>query len=203
MPAKPKTQRLPAIAESDLTAVQRALIDAIRSGPRGSNVDIRGPFLAYLYAPDFGQLSQQLGGFCRYKTSVPPRLSEFAILTTARTWRAQYEWFAHAPMAEKAGVKPATIRALHAGRYPRTAPKDELAIYDFIKELYRTRRVGDRTYRRVHAILGDTAMVEFVGIIGYYALVSMLLNVFQMALPPGNALPFAESGGRKIKTKRR
>jgi 4-carboxymuconolactone decarboxylase len=125
---------------------------------------------------------------------VPPRLSEFAILVTARHWRAQYEWFAHAPIAERAGVKPRTIAELRAGRIPRSAAKDERAIYDFISELYRTRRVREASYRRVQTLLGDAATVELVGILGYYALVSMLLNTFHAPLPEGETPPFAERG---------
>ena len=116
-------------------------MEALRSGPRGKSITPRGPFAVWLHAPEFGHLAQALGGHCRYKTALPPRLSEFAILCTARLWRAQYEWFAHAPIAEKAGVKPKTIQALRAGRKPKSAPKDERAIYDFIQELYKTRRV--------------------------------------------------------------
>ena len=116
-----------------------------------------------------------------------PRLSEFAILCTARLWRAQYEWFAHEPQAERAGVKPATIRDLHAGRVPKSAPKDERAIYDFIHELYKTRRVSDKSYKRVQAVLGDAATVELVGILGYYVLVAMILNIYRMMPPGGRA----------------
>ena len=188
--------RLAAIPEERYSPEQRALIDAIRSGPRGKSTQVRGPFAVMLHAPAYGQLAQQLGGYCRLGTSVPPRLSEFAILTTGSIWRAQYEWFAHAPMAERAGVKPATIRALHAGRPPTSAPKDERAIYDFIKELYKTRRVRDRTYARVHAFLGDRGMIELVGILGYYVIVSMTLNVFRMPLPGSEPLPFAEPSPR-------
>lgn len=191
MPAKRPAPRLAVLDEPHMSDAQRALMDAIRSGPRGKSITPRGPFAVWLHSPEFGQLAQALGGHCRYRTAVPPRLSEFAILCTARLWRAQYEWFAHAPIAEKAGVRPKTIADLRAGRAPKTAAKDERAIYDFIQELYKTRRVGDRNYKRVHAIFGDAAMVEFVGIIGYYAMVAMTLNVFRMMPPPDAALGFA------------
>jgi 4-carboxymuconolactone decarboxylase len=184
--------RVPMLEEKSLTPAQRALLDSIRSGPRGSSTTIRGPFAVFLHAPAFGELAQQLGGYCRFKTGVPPRLSEFAILVTARLWRAQYEWFAHVPQAERAGVKAQTIRDLHKGRVPKAAPKDERAIYDFIQELYKTRRISDKTFARVHALLGDAATVELVGILGYYVLISMILNVFRMSPPGDEPLPFAE-----------
>jgi 4-carboxymuconolactone decarboxylase len=189
---KMPTPRLPVLAENDLTTVQRALLDSIRSGPRGGSITIRGPFAVFLHAPAFGELAQQLGGFCRYQTAVPPRLSEFAILVTAKLWRAQYEWFAHVPQAERAGVEKETIRDLHKGRMPKSLPKDERAIYDFIQELYKTKRVSDKTFKRVVEVLGEPATVEFVGILGYYVLISMILNIFRMSPPEGEALPFAE-----------
>ncbi|HEY2135676.1 MAG TPA: carboxymuconolactone decarboxylase family protein [Xanthobacteraceae bacterium] len=183
--------RLPAIADDKLTARQKELMEAIRSGPRG-RVSQGGPFGVYLHAPNFGDLTQKLGAHCRYQTGVPPRLSEFAILCTAREWRAQYEWHAHAAIAEKAGVAPATIRDIKAGRAPKAAKKDERAIYDFVRELYKTRRVSERTYKRVQSILGDVATVELVGILGYYGLVAMMLDVFNVVLPEGAVAPFAE-----------
>jgi 4-carboxymuconolactone decarboxylase len=184
------------LAKARLTPPQRALRDAIASSPRGK-FSFGGPFGVWMHAPEFGLLAQKLGAYCRYETTLPPRLSEFAILVTARAWRAQYEWFAHAPIAERAGVKAQTIRDLRAGRMPKAAPKDERAIYDFITELYRTRRVSGRTYARVRAILGEAALVELVGLLGYYALVAMTLNVFHAPLPAGAAPPFREPGKGK------
>ena len=192
MPAKRPTPRLAVLDEAHMNEGQHSLMEALRSGPRGKSISLRGPFAAWLHAPEYGQLAQALGAHCRYKTALPPRLSEFAILCTARLWRAQYEWYAHAPMAEKAGVARKTIDDLRAGRLPKAAKKDERAIYDFVQELYKARRVGDRTYKRVHSFLGDAAMVELVGILGYYVMISLTLNVFRM-LPPDDAeLAFAE-----------
>ena len=184
--------RLPVLDMASLTGEQQALVDAISSGPRG-RFSNSGPFAVYLHAPGFGHLAQQLGGYVRLGTSVPPRLSELAILCTARFWQAQYEWVAHAAIAAKQGVKPATIRDLQAGRTPTSAPRDEMAIYAFVRELYATRRVSDATYKRVHKLLGDAGMVELVGILGYYAMVSMILNVFRMPVPEGTPAPFREA----------
>jgi 4-carboxymuconolactone decarboxylase len=194
MPAKKRSPpRLPAIPAETLTPAQQALVDSIRSGPRGQATQIRGPFAVFLHSPEYGELAQRLGGYCRLKTKVPPRLSEFAILVTAKLWRSQYEWYAHVPHAERAGVTAQTVRALRAGRAPTSAPKDERAVYDFIKELYRRKRVVDKTYARLQAILGDDGMVEFVGILGYYVLIAMSLNVFRMGPPEGEPLPFREA----------
>jgi 4-carboxymuconolactone decarboxylase len=190
-PVKAPKPRLEQVSEAKMTGSQRALRDSIMSGPR-QLTELRGPFAVWLHAPEIGELAQKLGAFCRLQTRVPPRLSEFAILVTASLWQAQYEWFAHAPIAERAGVKPDVIAALRAGRAPKRLPKDERAVYDFVQELYRTNRVSDRTYKRLHALFGDAGMVEFVGILGYYVLVAMSLNVFRMPLPPDEPLPFRE-----------
>ncbi len=189
MPAKVPAPRLQVPTESDLSQEQAALLADIQKtrgkGPLG------GPFAVFLHAPEYGDLAQKLGAFCRYRTSVPPRLSEFTILVLARFWRSQYEFWVHAPIAEKAGVKPDTIKAVRTGR-PVKLTKDERAIYDFIAELHKTKRVSDKNYKRVHALFGDAGTVEFVGIVGYYTLVAMTLNVFRVPLPEGEPYPFAE-----------
>jgi 4-carboxymuconolactone decarboxylase len=187
-----QSPRLPKLAEATLTADQRALAESIKSGPRGQ-FRMSGPFAIYLHSPAFGELAQKLGGHLRFKTSVPPRLSEFAILCTAQHWKAQYEWFMHAPMAENQGVKPQTVRDIQAGRAPKSAPRDEMAIYAFVKELYSAKRVSTPTYNRMKKVLGDAGTVELVGILGYYAMVSMTLNTFRAPLPQGTKAPFKES----------
>ncbi|HEV2627744.1 MAG TPA: carboxymuconolactone decarboxylase family protein [Pseudolabrys sp.] len=192
MPAKRPATRLAQLKEEDLNTAQQALLESLRAGPRGKSLTLRGPFAAWMHAPEFGQLAQALGAHARYKTALEPRLSEFAILCTARFWKAQYEWFAHGPMALKAGVKPKVIEDLRKGRAPASAPKDERAIYAFVQELYKTRRASNQTYKRVRAFLNDAAMVELVGILGYYTLISMTLNVFHMLPPEDEKLPFAE-----------
>lgn len=187
--------RLPAIAEDKLTAEQRTLMSAIASGPRGQ-FKMGGPFFCYLHAPAFGELAQKLGAHLRFGTSIPPRLSEFAILATARRWKAQYEWAAHEPQAARAGVTRKTIEDLRNGREPSSAPKDERALHAFITEVYRTGRASDRAYKAAHAILDDAGMVELVGLLGYYGMVAMTLNVFRMPVPDGTPLPFKEPAAR-------
>jgi 4-carboxymuconolactone decarboxylase len=184
--------RLPELSEDKLDDAQRTLLESMRAGPRGARVKLGGPFGVYMHAPQYGELTQQLGAFVRFKTSLEPRLSEFAILCTARMWRAQYEWHAHAPIAEKAGVKAEAIRDIKAGRTPQKAANDERAIFDFVHELYKQRRVSERTYKRVQGYLGDKGTVELVGILGYYTGVSMILNIFNVPLPEGTMPYFAE-----------
>ncbi len=192
MAAKKLNYRLPILTEETLDDAQRALLESMRAGPRGARVKLGGPFGIYMHAPAYGALTQQLGAHLRFGTSIEPRLSEFAILCTARAWRAQYEWHIHAPIAEKAGVRPETIRDVKAGRAPKKGAKDERAIFDFVQEFYKRKRVSERNFKRVHAFLGDKGTVELVGILGYYANVSMILNAFNVSLPDGAAPHFAE-----------
>ncbi len=192
MPAKRPPYRLKEISDEQMNPLQRSLRDAIYSGPRGVRSKLTGPFQIWLNAPELGHLAQALGAHVRYKTSLSPRLSETAILATAQFWRAHYEWHAHAPLAVKAGVKPQTVKEIQSGREPKSAAKDERALIDFVRELYKTRRVSDRTYKRAHAFLGDAGVVELVGICGYYAMIAMTLNVFRAQLPPESPLPFKE-----------
>ena len=193
MPAKTtKPPRLPILHEAKLDPAQRRLLDSLRTGPRGGSVEIRGPFAVILHAPAYGELAQQLGAHVRFSKLVPHRLTELAILVTASLWRSQYEWHMHAMHAEKAGISPKIIKDIQMGRMPKGLSKAERAIYDFVKELHKTKRVSDRNYARVHAIVGDAGMVEFVGICGYYVLVAMTLNVFRMPPPAGAPMPFRE-----------
>jgi len=184
--------RLPPLVETDLDPAQRGLLDALRSGPRGGALKLDGPFGCYMHAPEIGHLIQALAAYCRFKTSLPKRLSELAILTVGRLWISQYEFHVHSGEAERAGVKPQTVRDIRAGRAPAKAPRDERALYDFIVELHRKRRVSDRTYARAQTLLGDRGMVELLAIVGSYTLTCMVLNTFNVPLPEGATPPFAE-----------
>ena len=179
--------RLPDLDPAKFTPEQKKVHDAVLAGPRGRVV---GPIKVWLKNAGLAEHAQALGAYCRFNSSLPPRLSEVAILCTGHFWKAQYEWYVHARIAAENGVKEATIRDLKAGRPPKSAPRDELAIYAFVKELYATRRVSNATYTRVQKILGDAGTVELVGILGYYDLVSMaLIAQNTTAAPSGDEPP--------------
>ena len=186
------TLRLPPLVESELNPAQQVLLASMRASPRGGKVSLDGPFGCYMFAPEIGEPIQQLAAYCRFKTSLPKRLSEFAILTIGRLWKSQYEFFVHAREGEAAGIKPETIRDLKSGRVPQKAPRDERALYDFIVELHQKRRVSNRNYARVQKLLGDGGMVELLAIMGSYTLTCTVLNTFRVPLPAGVTPPFAE-----------
>ena len=179
--------RIPDWKPEDLTPAQRRVHDAIVAGPRGHVV---GPLRVWLLSPELAERAQELGAFCRYRTSLPPRLSELAILVTGAFWKAGFEWNAHAPIAVKAGVPADAVEAIRVGKEPAFANADERAVYEFSRELWTERRVSDATYKRASVLLGTEPVVELVGILGYYGLISMTINVFEVPLPKDAAQPF-------------
>lgn len=166
---------------------QREVHEAIRSGPRG---EVRGPLAVWLRRPELADRAQSLGRYCRYETLLPPRLSELAILTIARVWRAEFEWWAHAPIAREAGLSDAVIEAIRTGGTPAFDRSDEEAVYAFTRAAHETRRVPETLYARAVAVLGEDAVVDLVGILGYYALISLTLNAFEVEPPDGTPAAF-------------
>ncbi|TAM53117.1 MAG: carboxymuconolactone decarboxylase family protein [Paraburkholderia sp.] len=189
MNAQRKVSRLPEFDRAAATAEQQAVLDEILSGPRGN---LAGPFLAWIASPELAQHAQRLGAYCRYGTGLPLRLSELAILVTAAQWRAQAEWQIHYPIAIEAGVSVDVTDALLLGRRPTFADPDEALIYDFTIELYDAKRVCDATFAKAEQRFGHETTVNLVGLLGYYALVAMTLNVFAMRGSDDRPLPFAE-----------
>ena len=135
---------------------------------------------------------QKVGEYIRFKTSLPPRLNEFAILIAARYWTAQYEWYAHYPLAMKAGLEPEVAADLAAGKQPRGMQDDEKIVYDFCTELRKTRNVSDTTFNAAVARFGEQGVVDLIGVSGYYDTVSMTLNVARVGLPDGEKPPLKE-----------
>ena len=172
-----------------LNPAQRTMVNDLLSGTRGT---LTGPFNVLLRSPEMGNRAQKLGEYLRFQTSVPRRLNEMAILMTARWWSSQYEWHAHKPLALEAGLDPAVVDDLQAGRRPARMKPDETVVYEFSTELREHRRVSDATYKAAVALLGEQGVVDLVGLMGYYDLVSMTLNVDRYPLPAGAALPFTE-----------
>lgn len=181
--------RLPMPPEDKLTEAQRRAVQAVTAGKRAG---VRGPFPALLRAPEMCEKVALLGELCRFGTSLPPRLSEMAILITAYNWRAQYEWYAHAPLAAKGGLSDDIIEAIRLGKRPAAMKDDEAALYNLCTELHDSKRVSDATYKKAVEVFGESGVMELLGISGYYVIVSMVLNTAQVALPAGEKSPFPE-----------
>lgn len=177
------------LTPQDMTPAQRRVHDLIVAGRRGR---FGGPFQLLIRAPEICEHAAELGEHLRWGTSLPDRLSELAIIATARFWRAQYEWYAHAPLAEKAGVPPAAIEAIRLGEEPSFTKADEALVYRICRELQRSQRLSDSTFEEAIATLGETGLVEVIAILGYYTLIGNTLNAFQVPLPEGATPPFPE-----------
>lgn len=190
-------QRFQPIPPEQLTPEQKTLADAIRSGPRSAVKTssaakpgpLGGPFNVWLRTPEIGNIIQSLGAAIRFRSSLPPRLNELAIIITARQWTSQYEWFAHHRLALEAGLDPAVGKDIAEGRRPAKMDADEAIVYDFSTELHRTQGVSDATYKRALDRFGERGVVDLIAVNGYYCLVSMTLNVDRTPLPGGAAAP--------------
>jgi len=177
------------IDEDMLTPDQRRVHDAILSGPRGV---VEGPLRVWLLNPGLADRAQALGAYCRYGTALPSDLSELAIIMVGAHWRAGFEWAVHAPIAVKAGVAPEVVEAVRRGERPVGLSAAAQAVYDVADELLRLRTVSEATYARGGAVLGQTALIDLVGVLGYYTLICMTINAFAVPLPEGAADPFPE-----------
>lgn len=192
------TRRFRLIPPEALTPEQRVLADAIRSGPRAAVKNsaaaaagpLGGPFNVWLRSPDIGDLIQRLGEAIRFRSSLPKKLNELAIIYTARHWGSRYEWHAHCRLALEAGLDPSVARDIAEGRRPTRLDADEAIVYDFSRELHETHGVSDDTWRRALERFGERGIMDLIAVNGFYVLVSMCLNVDRTPLPPG-ATPFA------------
>ena len=172
-----------------LNPAQKTMVNDLLAGSRTS---LSGPFNVLLRSPEMGNLAQKLGEYVRFKSTVPRRLNEMAIIMTAKWWSSGYEWSAHKTAAQKAGLNNAIIDAIQAGRRPTMMQKDETVVYNFCSELRDRRRVSDATFKAAVDLLGEQGVVDLIGVMGYYDLVAMALNVDRYPLPEGTPAPFPE-----------
>jgi len=191
--------RFKPLTYEEMTREQRLMIEHLLQGERAST---GGPFNVFLRSPELGDIAQQLGARVRFHSSLSDRLKEMAILMIARDWTAQYEWYAHKRLALQAGLKPDLVDAIAAGKRPAAMAPDESALYTFVTELLDTRQVDDPTFRAAVAAFGERGVVDLIGLMGYYQLVSMALNVDRYPLPDGArpellTIPRAAGPGRR------
>ena len=180
-PLNLRGDRFRPLTADELTPEQRQLVENLLAGPRaGTN----GPFNVLLRSPDLGDRLQKVGEYVRFKSSIPPRLNELAILITARAWTAQYEWLAHYRLAMKAGLSATVADELAQGKRPAAMQPDETAVYDFAKDLVDTHQVTDAHFKAAVDTFGERGVVDLMGTIGYYHVMSILLNVDRYPLPP-------------------
>jgi 4-carboxymuconolactone decarboxylase len=174
--------RFPPLTYQAMTPEQKKMFEDLISGERRGAA---GPFNVLLRSPEMGDLAQQFGASMRFHSSMPPKLNELAIIITARSWTSQYEWYAHRRAAATAGLSESIITAIASGTRPNGMQPEEEAVYDFCTELLSTKQVSDRTFAATKAKFGERGVVDLIGVIGYYQLVSMLLNTDRYPLPDG------------------
>jgi 4-carboxymuconolactone decarboxylase len=177
--------RMPPIAPEKLTDAQKKAIEEFKAA---RSAEVSGPFVPLLRSPEVMNRARAMGDYLRFRSVLPPRLSEFVILLTSRQWTQNYEWNAHEPLARQGGLSPDIIKAIAEGRRPEHMAEDEDILYTFCDELARTRGVSDATYARAVAKFGEQGVIDTLGITGYYTMLAMVLNTARTPLP-GNARP--------------
>lgn len=182
-----KEPRFPQLTMEQLTGAQKPLAEEIM---KVSSVGLGGPYNPLLRSPVLGQRMFDLLHYLRWETSVPLKLNEFAILIIGRQWRSQVEWFAHAPLAVKAGLSPDIVAELKAGKRPSNMPPEEAVVYDFVTELTTQHAVSDETFARARKLLGEQQVVDLTAVAGTYISVAMLLAMSEESVPAGRELPF-------------
>jgi 4-carboxymuconolactone decarboxylase len=184
--------RLRSLTRSELSDEQAELWDGIVESRGGGGlglfneeVGFVGPFNAFVHVPAIGKRLTSLGGLLRFRTSIERRLTEVAICTVGAHWQSEFELWAHAPMALEHGVPSSVIDALRDGQPPMFERDDERIVHAIASQLLNVRRVDDDTFADGEALLGETGLIELTTLIGYYCLISMVLNLFEVALAPG------------------
>jgi 4-carboxymuconolactone decarboxylase len=174
--------RFKPLTYDEMTPAQKTMLEHLLAGPRaGAN----GPFNVLLRSPEMGDIAQQFGASMRFNQSMPRKLNELAIIITARYWSAQYEWYAHHRAALAAGLSPPIADAIAAGKRPTGMQREEEAVYSFCSELLTTKQVSDATFKTAKDTVGEKGVVDLIGVMGWYQMVSMLLNTDRYPLPDG------------------
>jgi 4-carboxymuconolactone decarboxylase len=185
----PMTDRLGPLAPEQMSAAQQAAAQAVIDGPRGA---VYGPFVPLLRSPELMECADKMGEYLRYRSAIGTRLSELAILLTARQWDQQVEWAIHAPIAERCGIGAPIVAAIAERRRPHAMLVDEEVVYDFCMELHQHKRVSDATYANAVALFGEKGVVDLMGINGYYTLLAMVMNAAQTPAPASAAAPLPD-----------
>jgi 4-carboxymuconolactone decarboxylase len=180
--------RMPPIPPDKLTDAQKHAIAEFKA-VRG--VDLSGPFVPLLRSPEVMSRARAMGDYLRFKSSLPPRLSEFVILLTARHWTQQYEWHVHRLLALQGGLKDEIVGAIAQGRRPGTLAADEEAVYRLWDEVQRTQGASDATYASAVKSIGEQGVIDVLGITGYYTTLAMVMNTTRTPLPAGVTPPLA------------
>ncbi len=175
--------RLPDLPREAMTNEQQRIHDEILVGPRGR---VEGPLKIWLTSPDLAEAAQKLGAYIRFGSRLPPRLSELAIIVTGAHYKAEYEWFAHVRFAQEAGIPEAVTEAIRNGETPELPDAEQRIVHAAAVELTRDHKLSDATFDAAVEVLGLPALVDLIGVVGYYGMVSLTLNTFEIPTPDGS-----------------
>ena len=175
--------RLPDLPRKAMTNEQQRIHDEIVSGPRGR---VEGPLKIWLNSPGLADAAQKLGAYIRFGSRLAPRLSELAIIVTGAHYQTEYEWFAHVRFAHEAGIPEAVTEAIRKGETPELPDADQRIVHAVALELTRNHKLGDATFAEAVEVLGLPALVDLIGVVGYYGMVSLTLNTFEIPTPDGS-----------------
>ena len=178
--------RLPPLPESQWNEAQRLCADEIIQGPRGGLIE---PFIPLLRSPELCTHAQRMGEYLRYRSAIGLRLSELAILVTARHWSQEVEWAIHAPIAIREGISEPIVQAIGLNQKPAFTQADEELVYDFSKQSLVDKKIDDATWAKAQSILGEHGAVDLLGIVGYYTLLSVVMNGACTPAPKGAKMP--------------
>ena len=181
-PLNMRGDRFAPLTWETMTPEQRTMAEHLLAGPRRG---LDGPFNVLLRSPEMGDIAQQFGASMRFLDSIPAKHRELAIILVARHWTSQFEWQAHRRAAADAGLAPETITAIAEGRHPTKLDPQEAVVYNFVTELLAKKQVSDATFAAAKAQMGERGIVDVIGLMAWYQMVSMLMNVDRYPLPVG------------------
>ncbi len=187
--AATKEKRFPQITVDQLDPDARKVAEEI---VKFSSVGLAGPYNVMFRSPVFAERMKLLLDYLRFNTSLPKRLNEFAILIQGRLWTSQVEWYAHYPLALKAGLPQSVADDLKANRRPRNMQPDEEVVYDVCMTMSKKHEISDELFNRAKAILGEQQLVDLIAVSGTYVTVAMLLSLGEESSPADKPLPFPE-----------
>ena len=174
--------RMPPIPADKLTDAQKKAVEEFKAA---RSADVTGPFVPLLRSPEVMNRARAMGDYLRFRSSLPPRLSEFVILMVSRRWTQQYEWNAHKPLALQGGLRADIVDAIAEGRRPDRMAADEEALYSLVDDVHRNQSVSDAVYANAVSKVGEQGVIDTLGITGYYTLLAMVMNTTRTPLPAG------------------
>jgi 4-carboxymuconolactone decarboxylase len=181
--------RFAPISRENLSPAQAEVYNSINAGARGG---VRGPFRVLLHSPELAKRVEQLGLYARFQCEVPERLRELSISVVARHWQADYEWHTHAALALKQGLAEEVMEAIAGGWRPIFAQEPDEIVYDYVSRLLADGRVSDAVFQRARALLGEAGIVDLTGLVGYYSLLALTINAFEVPLPEDGKAPWSK-----------